>query len=1494
MKRALLKAAAIVMTMAVTTTTAKVEHMYQINAGQQIEVTGSVPDSQKEEAESSEAAPSEVPSEVSPSVPLPQAEIILDESSIAVKRDGKAYAKGNLTFSAEILRKDTEQTEAEIERVIESLSPPVWSGEGDYAASSAVWNEENQVVLQNQIPEEMQAMAREDYVLKAVYEENILDSKEVTVIWDNLAPVLSLRESTEELEKLRSDDVVISYQAEDKGYVTEAGEEIFGVGVKKVVAEFESRISGGYVPETIETTSLEELEVTVEQGKEFSGVCRIYAVDYLGNVSDAVEVPLNIDKAEPVITVMGRNNSGWQEETAVLVKIEDYRLCKDEAAPDIWYTFDKTGITERSHISCTKNVKESTAEKDVYDVAIQVKKSEHPDYGGTCTIYAADAAGNAVTGVQGKNQFEVDFDSTAPKFTDVTITDEERNSFESICNKLSFGLFFKDKIRLEVQAQDMVVNGAASGIQAMEMYADGIRYTPVIIQGNGVDSYVAVFLLEEEKKTEKITFTAIDNAGNKADAELSQINQSYAAAGIYIDRAAPVLAVTPLEEDLVKYRDKENHIWYNKEVSFEVKASDNLSGFETIEVEINGKKILREESGAVIVDLAFQKGCITQKTFRVSTSQASCQKDAQGKETGRYDITVTVTDHSGNGVTKKETVYVDVTKPHIESVEVTGAGNIEGNGQLTSSDRYEYFVKGNAKLLVTAADEKASSGVKSITYYTVNYSKNKLGEKSSEKTIAVDNKNQAVISLNSGFMGAVYVKAVDHTDHFTQNYQRPHLIATGTENKHIGNSAVTISLPKEIARDDNNDPLYAENLTADILVSDKDMGIASVEWSVTADYDTHNNTTGSLKIDKTGKVTQNSVFTVADKDKNLVTAMTGKIPINHDSNHIRIFVKITDRAGMTTQKEVFLSIDKHKPAVEVTYDNKSFDSAFAGEAEYYKDNRTAAIIVKERNFDPQKVQVKVTNKEGEVPSVTGWEKAVNTTSPDSTTYTAKVTFDTDGEYTLEVIAEDKAGNLADTYPQDRFTIDKTKPVIQITFDNNNTGQENYYKESRTATVTIKEHNFESSRVKVNRIQTNGENVTFPSMGAFQTEGNEHKAVLEFDSDGTYGFEVSYTDKAGNEAESVRSETFHIDTTEPEITFEGVEHHGAYRDEVTPMVLCHDENMDKNSLRAELRIVTIDGSRVVNALEEGEVSVLEGGCRLQLPSPKHSKENDGIYYLDVEMKDLAGNVCKETVVYSINRFGSVYTLSEEAKKASGKYIKDTSDIEILETNANEINMNEIKLKLTKNGNVTELKKDENYHIREMEEEGSWKQYSYVIDKENFKEDGVYMVTLSSTDKAGNTNENTAQEKKAELWFGVDNTSPVIVPLNVEAGATYNLAELQVEVEVQDNLKLAQVEVYVDEQKIEAQLNAEKECYTFALPESTSERKIKVVASDAAGNKTVEELGGIYVTTNWFVRFVHNKAVVSAVLVGTGAVLVLLGALAVLVRKRYTKQKQVEKS
>ena len=84
---------------------------------------------------------------------------------------------------------------------------------------------------------------------------------------------------------------------------------------------------------------------------------------------------------------------------------------------------------------------------------------------------------------------------------------------------------------------------------------------------------------------------------------------------------------------------------------------------------------------------------------------------------------------------------------------------------------------------------------------------------------------------------------------------------------------------------------------------------------------------------------------------------------------------------------------------------------------------------------------------------------------DHATSTCQVSFPADGDYTFTLGCTDLAGNSGEYGQTDEFTIDKTIPVITVSYDNNSARNGNYFKEVRTAIIKVQEHNFNSADVR---------------------------------------------------------------------------------------------------------------------------------------------------------------------------------------------------------------------------------------------------------------------------------------------------------------------------------------------------------------------------------------------------------------------------------------------
>lgn len=235
-----------------------------------------------------------------------------------------------------------------------------------------------------------------------------------------------------------------------------------------------------------------------------------------------------------------------------------------------------------------------------------------------------------------------------------------------------------------------------------------------------------------------------------------------------------------------------------------------------------------------------------------------------------------------------------------------------------------------------------------------------------------------------------------------------------------------------------------------IAITDTYSGIRSVEWSVIAPYDTANNQSGQVEVGNDASLNADG-WNITASENNLVTAMETTINVSNDSNNIVLTVTMTDRAGNSTTQAIQFSVDKIAPVINITYDNNSPDATYT---DIYQADRTATITVTERNFNAADIQLAITNTDGVIPTLVGWEEHWNASDPNSSYYVAYVSYTADGDYTFDISYTDRAGNTAPSVVQHQFTIDKTIPVLSVSYNNNNVTNGNYYNAQRTATITI--------------------------------------------------------------------------------------------------------------------------------------------------------------------------------------------------------------------------------------------------------------------------------------------------------------------------------------------------------------------------------------------------------------------------------------------------------
>ena len=670
-------------------------------------------------------------------------------------------------------------------------------------------------------------------------------------------------------------------------------------------------------------------------------------------------------------------------------------------------------------------------------------------------------------------------------------------------------------------------------------------------------------------------------------------------------------------------------------------------------------------------------------------------------------------------------------------------------------------------------------------------------------------------------------------------------------------------------------------------------GINRITYRIST-TDTQAEETGVL-FDVNEGITSGSVY---DNDS-LVSSWTGRINIDaatFNSNNVVVEITATDNAGnarVTTNEmiNVPIAIDVTKPEINISYNNNSVDSE-----SLFKADRVATIAVTERNFKSDNVKIKITNTDGVIPAVSGWKKTGGTGNLDDTIWTATIPYTADGDYEFSIEYTDLADNKSDgavyaagTQVPEKFTVDKTLPVIDVSYDNNSASNGNYYNAGRTATIVITEHNFDASRVTVTLTATDDDTVAaLPIVSGWTDNGDRHTATVSYSNDSLYTFDIAVKDKAGNDAADFAKQTFYVDKTAPSLTISGVADLSANSGEIIPVISYTDTNYDDANVS-----ITLTGAERKAVALDGAYSDQHNGKIFTFNNFPEKKEVDDIYTLTATLTDKAGNTTTKSIRFSANRFGSTYALPKATEELNGSYTQSGKDVVVTETNANQLK--NIKVILFKNGETITLKEDDDYRIDVKGGNGQWYEYTYTVYSANFADDGVYRLSFSSEDDAGNKAENTLDTKNKEISFSVDKTKPDIVVTNIENGSTYPVDKLTVTMSASDNILLKTMSVYLDDydkeyktwtaEDIAKTIDAD-ENFTFDIDgNSTGAHKVKVVCTDAAGNEQTVEITDFYVTTNLFVRFYNNKVLFFGTI---GGVIVIAAAIVVLLVLKKRKQ------
>ena len=885
----------------------------------------------------------------------------------------------------------------------------------------------------------------------------------------------------------------------------------------------------------------------------------------------------------------------------------------------------------------------------------------------------------------------------------------------------------------------------------------------------------------------------------------------------------------------------------------------NKYSFATNSIDVDGKKINASE----FVDEETKKPkfgykvdvTVCDNAGNVSTQTRTVYKDTTAPEISGFDFTVS---ESGKGT---------ILPNKNEKTELY---------EVVSVTDYGFFFKETVTVKVkaqdTAAVNEVASGVKAIVAYAEDINGNvyyvqksengnnyklPITDKAHKETfneenciIPVDGNNQISFDIPANFKGQIYAYAIDNVEN-KGDAVHPNGAVIENADKHKETSSIEITMPETsysqaysnsfMDADENrqlddtpdydtakNVPLYNgkfNEFKVNVTVKDTYSGIKSVKCvlkengkddRIIASYPSDN-------IDNNDKWTVNE----ETKDINLIE-VSKEITIDGNHNDMVLEVILTDNAGNVSYDYVMFGIDKTNPNIAVAYDNNNGDVKSNNGSTYFNADRTATVTISERNFDPSKVVFTIANAEGNAPEAVRIDEINDSIeSTDGTQHTYQITYSGEGVYTFDVSCTDRADNAnaevkyGESVAPKAFVLDKTAPTISVSYDNNSAANGKFFNAHRTATIVVKEHNFDVNRVVINGTASlNGVAKAFPA-AAWTSDGDIHTAIVSYNEDADYTFSISMDDMAGNAitdasvsyGTSVAAKEFTVDTEIAKPVISNPTNGKPYQQEVPVSISSTDVNLencvatllktgrekDENDSWKWVKDFRVDN--VINLSNDGQTSSFSINDLFE-----HERLNDGIYTLKIDVADKAGNTQSETVTFTVNRFGSVYDYNQYTTETlNGKYVQAITDnIVITEYNPSPLSENAV-ISLTRDGAPVEIG-DSNLMITPVYTESAagasgWYEYKYEISKNVFSTvdaqgnmkylDGIYKLYVASKDIANNDSENISAG--ADMSFSLDSTAPMIASITGLEKKTVNDVTKDVTFEIFDAIGLDTVEV-----------------------------------------------------------------------------------------------------
>lgn len=500
-----------------------------------------------------------------------------------------------------------------------------------------------------------------------------------------------------------------------------------------------------------------------------------------------------------------------------------------------------------------------------------------------------------------------------------------------------------------------------------------------------------------------------------------------------------------------------------------------------------------------------------------------------------------------------------------------------------------------------------------------------------------------------------------------------------------------------------------------------------------------------------------------------LSTLIGKAP---SDGTYKVRLDVADKAGNPTSKEITFDIDNTAPEFTA-----SIISGTSGKGNgYYNSNVVVRFTAKDNNFDASDVTV-TDNGSALSPS---W-------SLNDGMYIADVTISAEGRHDIVIKGTDKSGTSGASKSVG-FTIDKTAPTVALLLNGGTIYNESMGALNLTGAaninVSITDTNIDSEDLRVQVIKTVPDTATTTT--EYMPTSNRN---FTFTDEADYVINIYAVDLANNES-SKRTISFRIDTAAPTLTISGA--NGGTSSSAVSVGFNITESFWQ------------DASGTVNIYRKAGDGQEESLYKTLTITPTQRAytlsellSDTGVYRFEFEARDKVGHTAQTEQSITIDR-------NKPDIRLTGVNNYDVTDglVSIAVTVSDEFYQSK-----TVSATGTLLRADGTRSIVGFSPFSASGNPTSI--EQTFSEDGIYDISISSRDIAGN-------ESISKVHFTIDTTAPVIKDLSEYDGKTFNSIDLDMDLdELVSDLTVCDVRMYLNGSEYDGVSDIEDGSYTLLI-------------------------------------------------------------------------------